>query len=277
MNLLVCGSGSSEAIPALFCACRYCEEAWRRGGKDRRSRTAYMLGEEIKIDFGPDVLYHREKYNLRFDLLRHIFITHPHKDHFAPVQLLYHYYRTEEPGDAVLDLTLHGSAEVLEQMRTAPTLLPESFKLKMDEVFCHRPIVLQQSGIVFNAIPANHKCPGAVNYIIQLPNNFTIFIGTDSALFLPETWEALAQYRFDLMILDATAGKLVIQGGSHMNAEQALQTVQKIRAQGMAKENCRFLVNHFAHCGKMLHEDLESFFLPHGIEPAFDGMLIPLQ
>lgn len=37
-ELLICGSGASEAVPALFCTCELCREAWKRGGKEIRSR-----------------------------------------------------------------------------------------------------------------------------------------------------------------------------------------------------------------------------------------------
>ena len=72
MELLICGSGASEAVPALFCTCPVCREASKRGGKDRRSRTAYQLGDEIRIDFGPDILLHREKYDLHMRVERYV-------------------------------------------------------------------------------------------------------------------------------------------------------------------------------------------------------------
>ena len=50
MELLVCGTAAAEAIPALFCHCPLCSQARERGGKNLRSRTAYQLGETIRID-----------------------------------------------------------------------------------------------------------------------------------------------------------------------------------------------------------------------------------
>ena len=101
-ELLICGSGASEAVPALFCTCDLCKEAWKRGGKDRRSRTAYQLGEEIRIDFGPDIMLHRERYGLHYENLKHLFISHPHRDHFTPIQVNYHIHGEARQGSLCL-------------------------------------------------------------------------------------------------------------------------------------------------------------------------------
>lgn len=276
MELLICGSGASEAVPALFCTCGLCMEAWKRGGKDWRSRTAYQLGEEVRIDFGPDFLLHREKYRLHYEKLKHLFITHAHKDHFTPVQLNYHVHGAEGPallGD--FNLTLHGTKEVIDRFQAARTHDFSKMRMILDELSPDVDVRTLENGMKFTSIRANH-CPGAVHYIVEMPDGFTFFIGTDSAVFREETWRKLSAFRFDLMIIDATAGRLDIENGGHMNAHQALATVGRLRKEGIARKSARILTNHFAHCAGMLHEDLEKFFLPHGIEPAYDGMCIPL-
>lgn len=274
-ELLICGSGASEAVPALFCTCKLCQEAWKRGGKDRRSRTAYQLGETIRIDAGPDLLYHREKYDLHLEKWKHLFISHPHKDHFMPQNILWH--RHGDPGPAILPeeyLTLHGTKETLSLLQdTVEDALPlEEMRLFLHEFTFGEKMFLPEEKISFTAIQANHYCPGAVNFVVELEDSYTFFIGTDSGRILPETWKEMAQWKFDMMILDATAGTLPIEDGGHMTAIQALDAVERFRREGIAKKDCRFIVNHFAHCAEMLHEDLEKFFLPHGVEPAYDGM-----
>ena len=276
MELLICGSGSSEAMPALFCDCEVCRKAWKNGGKDFRTRTAYQLGEEIRIDFGPDAMLHRAKYHLHYENLRHLFITHPHKDHFSPLEMNYHVHGPMGP--AMLKdhtLTLHGTKQVLDQFRQGLVKDFSKMRMELDELepdFGSRTL---ENGIKFSFLKANHFCEGAINYIIQLPDGFTFFIGTDTGRFKEETWERLKNYRFDLMVLDGTAGLLDIDGG-HMTAKQVLETVARLRKEGIVREDIRLVTNHFAHCGGMLHEDLEKFYLPHGIEPAYDGMILPL-
>ena len=192
-ELLVCGSAASEGIPALFCTCGICEQARRNGGKDIRSRTAYQLGDEIRIDFGPDIFYQREKYRLRYDRLRHLFITHPHRDHFYPVQLGYHIHGAEGPamlGDFLL--VLHGTAEVMAKLdQSLDGKLAERLprmRLALDELDPVRCARTLENGMRFTAIAANHDCAGALNYIVEMPDGFTFFIGADSGPFTEETW-----------------------------------------------------------------------------------------
>ncbi len=275
-KLLICGSGASEAIPALFCTCGLCQEAWRRGGKDFRSRTAYQLGEEIRIDFGPDILLHRERYHLHYEKMKHLFISHPHRDHFTPIQLNYHVHK--EMGPALLadhTLTLHGTREVIAQFQD--NLTPDFTQMRMllDELEPESGSRTLENGIRFSYLWANHFCEGALNFIIEFPDGFTFFIGTDSGRFLEKTWAVLSRYRFDLMILDGTAGVLDIDGG-HMTAKQVVDTVGRLRKEKIITDSTRLITNHFAHCAGMLHTDLEKFYTPYGIEPAYDGMEIPL-
>ena len=91
-KLLICGSAAAEAVPGLFCTCPLCLKALKDGGKDVRSRTAYQIGDEIRVDFGPDLFYHAVKYGLRYDKLRDLVITHNHRDHFCPEELVYAAY-----------------------------------------------------------------------------------------------------------------------------------------------------------------------------------------
>ena len=44
-KIQILGSAAAEAIPAIFCNCRVCREAWKNGGKDMRLRAAYTLSK----------------------------------------------------------------------------------------------------------------------------------------------------------------------------------------------------------------------------------------
>ena len=277
MELLVCGSGASEAIPALFCTCELCQKAWKNGGRDIRSRTAYQLGDEIRIDFGPDIMLHRHLYNLHYEKMKHLFITHPHRDHFQPVQLTYHIHGVEGP--AILPeepLKLYGTAQVIQQFKDATTVDLSRYRIVLDELNPERDVRILDNGMKITSIQAKH-CPGAVSFIFEIPDHGTLFIGTDSTVFTEETWRVLSEFKFDTVILDGTAGLLEIENGSHMNARQAVETAQRMRKEGMTSPNCKIFTNHFAHCAKMLHEDLERYYGPYDITPAYDGLRIPLE
>lgn len=272
-ELLICGSGASEAVPALFCDCGICRQAWKNGGKDIRSRTAYQLGSEIRIDFGPDALLHRYRFQLHYEDLRHLFITHPHEDHFSPLQMNYHVHGAMGPADHIL--TLHGTREVMDQFHEGLDRDFSKMRMKLDVLDPVRDTRTLENGIRVTGIAANHFCPGALNYIFEMPDGFTFFIGTDTGRFKEETWAILREFHFDLMILDGTAGLLEIDGG-HCTAKQVRDIVERLRAETIVDAGTVLVTNHFGHCGGMLHKDLEEFYRPFGVEPGYDGMVLKL-
>lgn len=272
MELLICGSSAAEPIPALFCHCEICKDAWETGSKNRRSRTGYQIGDAVRIDFGPDYLLHRERHQLHFERLKHLFVTHRHKDHFAPLPLFFH---TENSPEV---MTLHASKETLEEVPSDVTETSRQRKIIIDE-FNHdsQPRILED-GMLVVPVMANH-CAGTLNLIFRTYGGFTLLIGTDSGVFFEDTWKKISEFQFDLVILDATAGKAEFENYPHMNFRENIETVRRFRADGIAKKECRFLVSHFSHNPNvgMTHKEMEEWFLPYGIEPAWDGMTVPLD
>lgn len=275
MKFLICGSGASEGIPSLFCNCALCKKAWIAGGKDRRSRVAYQLGEEIRIDFGPDFMLHRYLYGLHYEQIKHLFITHGHRDHFLPAQLGYHhdYYAME-----MCHMTLHAGPQVIKQFLDTPSIEIESMRITLNPLSPGTSVSIPESCMRVTPIKANHiPLTDALNFAFELDNGISIFIGTDSSCYTEESWKMLSSFKFDIVILDATAGRLQVENGGHMNAEQAAATARRMRDEKIARPGARIIVNHFAHVGGMMHADLEDFFGPLGIEPAYDGMEIDLD
>ena len=74
-QIQILGSAAAEGIPAIFCNCRVCREAWQNGGKDIRMRAAYKINEHVRIDFGPDSIAQEYRYQLHSENLKHLFIT----------------------------------------------------------------------------------------------------------------------------------------------------------------------------------------------------------
>ena len=57
MKIKYYGTGTSGAIPEMFCSCRVCEYARSHGGKDIRSRSQATVGD-LMIDFSHDAFMH---------------------------------------------------------------------------------------------------------------------------------------------------------------------------------------------------------------------------
>lgn len=79
MQITVLGSGTSQGVPVVGCACRVCKS---NDPRDKRLRTSVLVeaaGTTIVIDAGPDF----RQQMLRADVrkLDAVVITHNHKDH----------------------------------------------------------------------------------------------------------------------------------------------------------------------------------------------------
>jgi len=103
----------------------------------------------------------------------------------------------------------------------------------------------------------------------------TIFYGHDSGWFPDETWDFLKDKKLDLAILECTTGRSKYRR-NHMNVDSVLETKAWFEANGVLKPGSQVAVTHFSHNAHLLHEDLTAIFEPHGIQIAYDGMIINL-
>jgi len=267
-TLRICGSAAAEAIPAIHCACPTCVEAWKRGGRNIRTRTAYNLGDDVRVDFGPDSYAHALAIGRGYSDLRHLLVTHSHEDHWQPHELAY-----RRPGFCVVPdgppLRVYGNGEVLDSLRAAIANL-EAARIE--------PVLLRSfetrelgEGLSVTTLRASHKeDEDALNLLIQEPVR-TVLIANDTGWWSDETWSFVAGRRIDLAVLDNTYGKYDQQGG-HMGAPVVQRFAEKLRDLGCLSESSVVVANHFSHNGHALHEELEEMHAPAGIRVGYDGM-----
>lgn len=275
MKLLVCGSGASEGIPALFCNCDVCNYAREHGGPELRSRTAYQIGDTMRIDFGPDIIHHQLKYNLRLDKLRHLFMTHDHRDHFTPVALSY-----RAPGYAHFDTVMNFYAlpHIIDMVTAAFARHNTNIiacKINPIPLKYFQEVYLDDLDLKVTCLPATHETYTKTSIYAIKGKDSQFFVATDSGYFFQETWEKLKDFKFNTVILDGTSG--VLNGrSSHMGRACVLEVVERMHNIGCVDNNTLILTNHFSHNGKMTHADMLNFYGPHRIHPAYDGLEIQL-
>lgn len=273
MRLTVLGSAAAEGIPGIFCACATCQEAWKRGGKDLRTRTAYALGERIRVDLGPDSLVHDQRYGLHSERLRHLIVTHGHGDHLDSNLLT---YRAPWASHVDRPLTVYGGAGVMARIRTAVNaekLTETRMNLVTLEPFA--PVTVKDEALTIHPLPANHmkSQPGENPFIYLLHwHGRHLLIANDTGVLPEESWRYLERVRpaLDLAVLDCTMGRHDVRGG-HMGCQAVVETVERLRAGGLVAPGGVVAANHFSHNGGMLHEDYTAFFEPHGMEVCWDG------
>jgi len=79
--------------------------------------------------------------------------------------------------------------------------------------------------------------------------------------------------RFDIVILDLTYG-LNIDGGGHLNANQFIDHIQRMRDENLLKKNARIFATHISHEGNPIHSEMVEYGKKYGYEVAYDGLTI---
>ncbi|MCA1596258.1 MAG: carbon-phosphorus lyase [Chloroflexi bacterium] len=272
MDILICGTAAAEGWPALFCHCGPCGAARSGGGKNIRSRAAYQVGETIRIDFGPDSNLHQQRYGLAFERLRHLLVSHSHWDHWTPQDLnMRRKGFAMVPDDAILNI--YGNEKVQEKLNAVIGAdgLRQQF-LTFRTLKAWEPIALDNGITATPLVAAHDRSELCVNWMLEQGGR-RFLQGHDTGWWPDETWDYLREHPADVVVMDCTYGSVANRSG-HLGCADVLEVRDRLRASGGLLPSARFVATHFSHNGAWLHDRLEEFFAPHGIEVAYDGMAL---
>jgi phosphoribosyl 1,2-cyclic phosphodiesterase len=282
MRITFLGTAAAEGYPNPFCRCANCQRARALGGPSLRKRSAALVNDDLLIDLGPDLISAAHLQDLSLAGVRYCLQTHAHADHLDASLLL---CRTAEYG--VADAPhLHFYASPASAQRLAwllePDLAPDSL---LDPAVAARlnltlhQVEPSQSFAVgpyqVTAVAANHDPTVTPLLFAITADGRTIFYGTDTGPLPEATWQALHEHQicFDVVILDHTYG-LSAGAADHLNAQQFMAQVARMRAEGLLAPDARVLAHHLAHADNPVHPDLVTLAATHGYEVAYDGLTV---
>jgi phosphoribosyl 1,2-cyclic phosphate phosphodiesterase len=273
MEMILLGTAAAEGWPAPFCVCEHCAAARIRGGPNIRTRSGALIDDELKIDFGPDTVAQMQRTGRNLSKLRTIIFTHQHADHMVASELeLASTPVTQTPPPPI---ELWGNSQVMAEIARQFKDHPERLEAFVLREFKPGDSFTTAAGDEVNALLADHVAGASVLRIRR--NGKTIFYGHDSGFYPQGTLDALSDgVKLDIALLDCTGGGQTSQNRGHMDCNGVIQTVADLRRCGAVTERTRVIATHFSHNGGSLHEELIKTFLPHGVEAAFDGMLVSI-
>jgi phosphoribosyl 1,2-cyclic phosphate phosphodiesterase len=253
MNITFLGTGTSQGVPVIACACEVCHSLDYR---DKRLRVAVHIeveGKSFVIDTGPD--FRQQMLRERISSLDAILFTHEHKDHTAGLDDVraYNFYQQR-------DMPVFAREQVLQQLKQEfayaftekkyPGIPQISLNTIVNEPFLVEGVkVIPIEGIHYK-LPVFGFRIGDFTYLTDL------------------------NYISEQELKKVRGTKVLVVGAlqkqkhlSHFNLEEALDLIAIIRPE-------QAYLTHISH--RMgLHREVEEE-LPANVKLAYDGLRISL-
>lgn len=284
MKLLFLGTAASEGFPNAFCDCQNCIGARALGGPSLRRRSSALIDNDLLIDLGPDLMASALAHGISLAGINYCLQTHEHDDHVDPINFVcrseycgvygnprLHYFASKGALNKIAGRLGRRTANGLPDIEAEERL---NLTTHIVEPFTTFDVGPYRVTSVRAAHDPDHVV--AMLYVIQRDGR-TLFYATDTGEIPEESWQALksSSFRFDVVAMDHTFG---FQGraNGHMNAEQFLEQVERMRAEGWLNEGARVYAHHIAHHSHPPHPELVEFARGRGYDVAHDGLVVQI-
>jgi len=250
LNCTLLGTGTSQGIPVIGCACPVCAS---QDPRDKRLRVSCYLddpdsGKKILIDIGPD--FRQQMLSNAIADLDAVLLTHEHNDHVAgldDVRSINFKFNKDMP--------IYGLARVLQDVKTRFHYAFKSNKYpgvpQLDLIEVNEDFNIGSLKIC--PIPVMHGRLPILGYRIH---NFAYV--TDASFLSASSVRKLQDLEY--LVLNALR---ITPHHSHFNLEEALATIDKIKP-----KHC--YLTHISHLFNT-HEEIEKS-LPANVSVGYDGL-----
>lgn len=282
MRLTFLGTAASEGYPDAFCDCANCQRARALGGPSLRKRSSVLINDDLLIDLGPDLIAAAQIHGITLAALRYCLQTHEHADHLDPSHFLsrslfsgvrdaphLHFYATQGALDGALrSAGTHHSVDSLIASGTSESLNLSVHAIEPFQTFAVGPYRVR------SVEAAHDPAIVALLYAIERDGR-SLFYGTDTGPLPEATWIALrdGRHRFNVVILDHTFG-VEERASGHLNREQFLEQIVRMRDEGLLAEGARIFAHHLAHHSNPVHPELVGIAEQYGYEIPYDGLSV---
>lgn len=253
MKITFLGTGTSQGVPVIGCACEVCQSLDFR---DKRLRTSILIeteGKRFVVDTGPD--FRQQMLRERINHLDAVLYTHEHKDHTAGLDDVRAFNFRQD-----MDMPAYGRKQVLEQIEREFAYIfqkkkyPGTPRVKLleiqNEVFEVEGIKIQPIDVLHHELPVFGFRIGDFSYI------------TDVNYISDEEKSKIKGSK--VVVLSALQKQEHL---SHFSLNEAINTAKELQAPQ----------TYFIHMGHRigLHRAIEEE-LPEGMNFSYDGLTIEL-
>lgn len=279
MELLFLGTGAGELFPSAFCDCDACTQAVQERGRQARIGSCLLIDRSYLIDVPPNLGLAAVQCGVSLAKVTHIFVTHSHQDHFDP---------------CVLAVTRRGSSSPLRifcNERTSELLAvyrqfnrffdPQKLNLEISVIEPFDTVCEGDGDIVVTALLADHDTTGGEKPLIFIfeRDEKTVLYACDTGWFPEKTWREIERHRYDAVVLDCTFHEIRECRRGHLSFEPFVELKKRFESYSLLKNGAKFIAQHISHKhsdNDPSHEALKEKFLGHGVDLAYDGMVVEI-
>ena len=274
------GTGAGEGTPDPFCSCQVCENARKLGGREIRTRSAF-LADDVMVDLGSDYFAQCAKYRLSLADLEHLLISHTHDDHMDERMIWEHFVAR---GDREKTLNIYLSKDGMRfyeewYLKKYPPEWLRGIELTSLEIGEYRQI----GSWKVKPLRGRHSTEfekNSTNYLMEKPG-MKLYYALDSGYFLDETFEALKGEKLDVLIMECTNPildrRVTGRTAGHMDYFTAMETLEELYQRDTITDATRVYFTHISPnetTHAMLEEHLAGLDTPYRIIAAYDGLEI---
>ncbi|MBQ9081308.1 MAG: hypothetical protein IJY26_01570 [Clostridia bacterium] len=256
-----------------------CKTARKMGGKELRSRTQILIDGNLGIDFPPDAYYHALRFDVDLSAIENLLVTHSHMDHFYAHDFILRGYKYSLHMTSPV-LRIYGNEEVQRVFEecTRREMREEIQKTLPTSVI--KPFEAYRVGeYTVTAFPALHsKVEQALLFLVEKDGKGYLHLH-DTGMPPLELFEYLKEKgkKLHLVSLDCT---FVDTPGPHserhMGIEANAEVIKKLKSDGVADGNTKFVITHFSHNSAPFTERLKDIEKEYGVIAAYDGMTVEI-
>jgi phosphoribosyl 1,2-cyclic phosphate phosphodiesterase len=253
MKVTFLGTGTSQGVPVIGCACDVCRSMDYRDKRLRSSIHIQVSDKSFVVDTGPD--FRQQMLREQISKVDAVLYTHGHKDHIAGLDDVraYNYLHN-------MDMPIYGNKDVLKQLQIefhyafGQLKYPGTPQIQLNEITEDQ---FEACGVRFTPLPVKHfKLP-----VLGFRVNDFCYI-TDANHIPDSTYEKMKGTK--VLVLNALQREKHI---SHFNLNEALDVATKVGAEQ----------TYFIHVSHKLgrHNQIEKE-LPNSVALAYDGLVITI-
>lgn len=263
MKIRLLGTGAADGIPGWFSDNEVSAFARAHGGKDVRTRSGALIDGHLKIDLPPDTAWQLSRDGLDARDWTGLVFTHSHDDHLAVDEIQYGLFPFNSR--EYLEYAIYGNADVCARIADRYPHWPiELVETRSFEPFGHM-------GFEIVPIRARHGEAEDNHNLLIKSAGATLLYATDTGVWEEPTWEFLRGCRLDGLVLECTEGLASTQYDGHLDADECIEVVSRLRFQGTLPDGAPVITTHHSHQGQATHAQLEAVLGPAGILVGYDG------